>query len=93
MNPQKFSVHRLRAFSLALAIAAVLAATVSRSHADLIGHWTFETDNELNDLTGNFPDLLLVGTASVSGGALDVNGTGTTATGWERRIFARRGSP
>jgi len=73
--------------------AGSLAALSTTGLAALVGHWTFETGNELNDLTGNFPDLALQGNATVSGGALDVNGTGTTATGWERRIFARRGSP
>jgi hypothetical protein len=50
----------------------------------LFGHWTFEAGSELKDLTGNFPDLILEGTAAVSGGALDINGEGTTATGWAR---------
>jgi len=48
----------------------------------LVGHWTFEPGNELVDLTGNFPRLLLMGDATVSGGKLDVNGSGTSATGW-----------
>lgn len=38
---------------------------------DLIGHWTFETGEELVDLEGNFSDLVLNG-ASVANGALDV---------------------
>ena len=28
----------------------------------LIGHWTFEPGEELKDLTGNFPDIKLIGT-------------------------------
>jgi len=48
----------------------------------LIGHWTFEAGSELKDLTGNFPDLLLMGDAAVAGGELDLNGFGTTASGW-----------
>lgn len=54
------------------------------AQATLIGQWTFEGSNPLADLTGNFNDLQLVGNASVGGGALDVNGSGTTATGWAR---------
>ena len=50
--------------------------------APLIGHWTFEPTQELIDLTGNFPNLLLKGNAKVSKGQLDINGAGTTATGW-----------
>ena len=48
----------------------------------LIGHWTFEDGEELTDLTGNFPDLLLQGNAKIADGSLDVNGSGTNATGW-----------
>ncbi|MDE0571724.1 MAG: hypothetical protein OSB44_13655, partial [Verrucomicrobiales bacterium] len=48
----------------------------------LIGHWTFDEGEELTDLTGNFPDLLLQGNAKIADGSLDVNGSGTTATGW-----------
>lgn len=50
--------------------------------APLLGHWTFEPGDELKDLTGNFPDLALRGTAAVTAGQLDVNGVGTTASGW-----------
>lgn len=50
----------------------------------LFGHWTFEAGSELKDLTGNFPDLILEGTATIENGALDINGEGTTATGWAR---------
>lgn len=47
-----------------------------------MGQWTFESDEELIDLTGNWPDLSLQGDATISDGALDVNGSGTNATGW-----------
>ena len=48
----------------------------------LFGHWTFEAGSELKDLTGNFPDIVLEGDAVIANGALDINGSGTTATGW-----------
>ena len=55
----------------------------------LIGRWTFEPGEELIDLTGNFPDLLLVDAGDpavvtvVDGrGVLDVNGAGDVATGF-----------
>lgn len=50
--------------------------------ASLVGHWTFDGSNPLADRAGNFPDLILEGSASISGGQLDVDGSGTTATGW-----------
>ena len=65
----------------ALCIALLLAGNIAGFGA-LIGHWIFEPGDETNDLTGNFPDLSLEGNATVSGGALDVNGSGTNATGW-----------
>ncbi|MFP6872316.1 MAG: hypothetical protein VCA55_02310, partial [Verrucomicrobiales bacterium] len=49
---------------------------------DLVGRWTFEPGEELVDKIGNFPDLALQGNAVVADGALDVNGGGTSATGW-----------
>ena len=39
---------------------------------ELVGHWTFEKGVELKDLTGNFPDVKLMG-AKISKGALDVD--------------------
>jgi hypothetical protein len=51
------------------------------SAATLVGQWTFE-NGSLADTTGNFGNLTLSGNASIINGALDVNGTGTTATGW-----------
>lgn len=50
----------------------------------MIGQWTFEGANPLADLAGNFADVQLVGNASISGGSLDVNGAGTTASGWAK---------
>ena len=48
----------------------------------LYGHWTFEAGSELKDMTGNFPDVVLEGDATIANGSLDINGSGTTATGW-----------
>ena len=49
---------------------------------DLVGRWTFDPGEELVDTIGNFPDLALQGNALVVDGALDVNGGGTSASGW-----------
>lgn len=38
----------------------------------LVGHWTFENGVELEDLTGNFVDITLMG-AEVADGQLDIN--------------------
>ena len=67
---------------LALALPLLLASSVAS--ATLIGQWTFEGTNVLADSQNNFGDLLLVGTANVSNGQLDVNGAGTNPTGWAR---------
>jgi len=64
-----------------LSLGAFLALSAASPGA-LVGHWTFEPGDELVDLTGNFPNLSLQGNATVSGGVLDVNGSGTTASGW-----------
>ena len=47
----------------------------------LVGHWTFEPGEELKDLTGNFPDIILKG-AKITNGQLDVDdGKWAIATG------------
>ncbi|MBK9256692.1 MAG: HYR domain-containing protein [Saprospiraceae bacterium] len=46
----------------------------------MVAHWTFEPGNELTDLTGNFPDLTLLG-ATVSNGKLDVGVNQYATTG------------
>jgi hypothetical protein len=51
------------------------------SAATLVGQWTFE-GGSLADTTGNFGNLTLSGDASFINGALNVNGGGTTASGW-----------
>ncbi|MBI5331719.1 MAG: PEP-CTERM sorting domain-containing protein [Betaproteobacteria bacterium] len=61
-----------------------LALASSVASASLIGQWTFEGSNALADTQGNFGNLQLMGNASITGGKLDVNGSGTTATGWAR---------
>ena len=47
-----------------------------------VGQWTFNAGQELIDIRGNFPDLVLNGSAMVTGGQLDTDGSGTSATGW-----------
>jgi len=42
------------------------------SDKTLVGHWTFEPGEELKDLTGNFPDIILKG-AKITNGQLDVD--------------------
>ncbi len=59
-----------------------LTATVLSFSQSLFGHWTFEPGSELKDLTGNFPDVILEGDAVVADGALNINGSGTTSSGW-----------
>ena len=41
--------------------------------AGVIGSWNFGSANPLKDLTGNWGDLIISGTASISNGFLDVN--------------------
>jgi hypothetical protein len=67
-----------------LLIILGIILNIGTAQAALVGHWTFKGSTPLADQTGNFPDLVLQGDASIVGGALDVNGTGTTATGWAR---------
>ena len=57
------------------------ALTQPASAQDLLGHWSFEPGHETEDSTGNWDTLVLFGTSSVSGGTLDLNGSGTTSTG------------
>ena len=66
-----------------LLLAGLLSVVASRASAELVGQWTFNPNEELVDRTGNFPDIGLKGNAAVTvDGELDVNGSGTTATGW-----------
>jgi hypothetical protein len=57
-------------------------ACAGSAQAALVGHWTFDGPNPLKDLTGNFADLQLNGDASIVNGQLNVNGSGTSASGW-----------
>jgi hypothetical protein len=63
-----------------LASLAALS-TLSCQAATLVGHWTFD-NGSLADSTGNFGDLRLQGNASIINGALDVNGSAVSASGW-----------
>ena len=50
---------------------------------NVVGHWTFESGEELKDLTGNFVDITLKG-AEVKGGQLDVgSGKWAVASGYD----------
>lgn len=79
-HPKHTPTHRAGTGILAVLLALICWTVPSR--AALVGHWTFEEGEERVDRIGNFPDLLLMGDAQVVEGALDVNGEGTTATGW-----------
>jgi hypothetical protein len=61
-------------------LAAALLVSIP-GRAALVGHWTFD-GGSLQDSTGNFGDIVLQGNATIINGALDVNGSGTTASGW-----------
>jgi len=71
MKPSLFSCPALTAILL-LALPCPAA---------LVGHWTFD-GGSLADETGNFGDLVLQGTATLTDGSLRVTGAGTAATGW-----------
>lgn len=73
-----------RSTQLLVKLALVLALASSAAQATMIGQWTFEGANPLQDATGHFSGLQLYGNASVSNGALNLNGSGTTPTGWGR---------
>lgn len=66
-----------------LCVAATAACLFSNlpATAALVGHWTFD-GGSLADATGNFGPVVLQGNASLIDGALDVNGSGTDASGW-----------
>lgn len=59
-----------------------IALFSANASAVLIGQWTFDGPYPLSDSTGNYGDLALQGTAVIVDGQLDVNGAGTTPTGW-----------
>ena len=66
----------------ALGLAIVFIATTQLARSEIVGHWTFEEDEELTDLAGNFPDLALKGDAELVDGQLRVTGKGVESTGW-----------
>jgi hypothetical protein len=73
----------------ALSVFSVLVAAMAgrAGAATLAGQWTFEAGS-LADSTGNFSNLTLHGNASVIAGALDVNGSGASPTGWASATMA-----
>ena len=67
---------------LSLWVGLIFLGWSSAGGAGMIAQFTFEPGYELVDRTGNFGDLSLMGNAAIVGGKLDVNGSGTTSTGW-----------
>ena len=70
--------HVVPLLSLCIAVAVLSVS----AQAALVAQYTFNAGEELTDRTGNFGDIQLRGDATISGGQLDVNGSGTNATGW-----------
>ena len=70
--------HFINNFHLcqALGLAIVFIASTQLARSEIVGHWTFEEDEELTDLAGNFPDLALKGDAELVDGQLRVTGKG-----------------
>jgi len=58
-------------FTLICFVLLILGLSMLAQAASLVGHWTFESGEELKDLTGNFADLTLKG-AEIADGQLDV---------------------
>ncbi|HWB04053.1 MAG TPA: LamG-like jellyroll fold domain-containing protein [Verrucomicrobiales bacterium] len=72
----------MKAIRRTLAVLPFLAlSNTSSPAATLVGQWTFE-NGSLQDSTGNFGNLVLQGNASIINGALDLNGSATTSSGW-----------
>jgi len=76
--------HFINNFHLcqALGLAIVFIGSTQLARSEIVGHWTFEEDEELTDLAGNFPDLALKGDAELVDGQLRVTGKGVESTGW-----------
>lgn len=64
--------------------ALLLALVPAPGWAALVGHWTFNGSGAqaITESTGNWGPLVLVGTAAVGGGELDVNSNGVLQTGY-----------
>ena len=82
---------------LSLLIAAMLFACSLNAQSTgcgkfkLVGHWTFEGNNPLKDLKGNFGDLQLIGGAKIDKGALDVgNNAYAKGTGFNGVPFKKK---
>lgn len=69
-------------YNEALSHSDILRIEVLGCEIDLIGHWTFEGARPMADGAGNFPDLRLGGSASISAGKLHVSGVGSIANAW-----------
>lgn len=70
--------------SVLLLLSLSMTALGQAEKADtLVGHWTFEKGIELEDLTGNFADITLMG-AKIEDGQLDVDlGKWAIASGYD----------
>ena len=79
----KYLIRTVSIFVLSLLIFLPLVSIAAGPGAQkdkLVGHWTFEKGEELKDLTGNFPDIKLMG-AKIANGALDVDAGKWAITG------------
>src|SRR5262245_7141177 len=63
------------------AAVVMLAPLAAPCQGALVGKWTFD-NGSLADSTGNFGNLVLQGDAAIVNNALDLNGSGTSASGW-----------
>ena len=59
-------------FTLTCFVLLILGLSMLAQAQNLVGHWTFEPGHELEDLTGNFADITLIG-AEIANGQLDVS--------------------
>merc|ERR1712096_41425 len=79
----KYLIRTVSIFVLSILIFLPLVSIAAGPGAQkdkLVGHWTFEKGEELKDLTGNFPDIKLMG-AKIANGALDVDAGKWAITG------------
>ena len=71
-----------------LPVLALLLVPATASSQTLLGHWTFD---DLTEETGNFGDLTLFGSASISGGVLSVqNGDWARAINYTGPVIAEK---
>ncbi len=76
--------YRILICAVLLLINFIMSGFGQGEKADsLVGHWTFEKGIELEDLTGNFADITLVG-AEIKGGQLNIDlGKWAIASGYD----------